>query len=126
MNPFAKQVIVSSIIFLLLDFLYLSTFGSFFNKLVYAVQGSPLKFNLLGAIFCYIFLIYGLNYFILTEKRSIKDAFLFGIIIYGVYETTNYAIINKWSLKAVALDTLWGGILFAMTANATYRLIGRG
>jgi uncharacterized membrane protein len=125
MNLSTKQVIISSIIFLLLDFLYLSTFGSFFNKLIYAVQGSPLKFNLFGAIVCYILLIYGLNYFILREKRSIKDAFLLGIIIYGVYETTNYAILNKWSLKSVAIDTLWGGILFAITTNATYRIIGR-
>ncbi len=58
----------------------------------------------------------GLNYFIIKPKRSISDAFLLGLVIYGVYETTNWAIFNKWSVKSVIIDTLWGGILFASTA----------
>ena len=48
------------------------------------------------------------------------DAFLLGIVIYGVYESTNYAILKNWNIKAVALDTLWGGILFALTTKVTY------
>ena len=64
---------------------------------------------------CYIFLIIGINYFIIKPRKSVTDAFLLGIVIYGVYETTNYALFKKWSLLTVFMDTLWGGVLFAAT-----------
>jgi uncharacterized membrane protein len=107
---------------LLLDFIYLSTFSTFFNNLVQSIQGSPIKMNLIGAILCYILLIFGLNYFIIAQKKPIADAFLLGVVIYGVYETTNYALLKKWQPQAVALDTLWGGVLMAITAKVTYAL----
>jgi uncharacterized membrane protein len=72
--------------------------------------------NFLGAIICYIFLIFGINYFIIKPKRSIQDAFLLGLVIYGVFETTNITLFSKWSWLTVIIDTLWGGILFALTA----------
>jgi uncharacterized membrane protein len=59
------------------------------------VQGSPIKLNILAAVFTYIFLIFALNYFILREKRSVMDAFLLGISIYAVYEFTNLSLIKN-------------------------------
>jgi uncharacterized membrane protein len=115
-----KQIAISGLAMLLLDFIYLSTFTGFFNNVVKAVQGYKIKFKPIGAVLCYILLIWGLNYFIIDKKKSLSDAFLFGIVIYGVYETTNYTILDKWSAKSVALDTLWGGILFALTTKITY------
>jgi uncharacterized membrane protein len=117
-----KQVLISGIAMLLLDAVYLSTFAGFFNKLVTSVQGSKIKFNAIGAILCYILLIGGLNYFIISRKKPLQEAFLLGIVIYGVYETTNLAILEKWSMQSVALDTLWGGILFTLTSKITYML----
>jgi len=107
--------LISAIIFVLLDYIYLGFMKGYFEKQVQLVQGSPLKVNLLGAIICYIFLITGLNYFIIKSNRSIKDAFLFGLVIYAVYETTNLALFTKWSWLTVIMDTLWGGVLFALT-----------
>ena len=117
-----KQVIISGVAMLLLDFIYLSMFANFFNKLVTSVQGSKIKFNAIGAILCYILLIGGLNYFIISRNKSLQEAFILGIVVYGVYETTNLTILDKWSPKAVALDTLWGGVLFAITSKITYML----
>ena len=76
-----------------------------------------------GAALCYIFLIFGLYYFILSENRSAFDAFILGLVIYGVYETTTYAIFKKWSFHLVLIDTLWGGVLFALTTIITYHLL---
>lgn len=114
-----KQVLLSGVIMLLLDGVYLSAFGNFFNTLITSVQGSKIKFNIVGAVLCYILLIGGLNYFILTPRKSLTDAFLLGLVIYGVYETTNYTIIRKWSPVAVALDTTWGAVLFTLTTYLT-------
>ena len=116
------QVIISGIIMLLLDFVYLSTFSKFFSNIVYNIQNSKLKFKILGAVLCYIFLIFGLNYFIIDQKKPLLDAFLLGIVIYGVYETTSYALLDNWPLSAVVLDTVWGGVLFTLTYFLTLKI----
>jgi len=112
---FNFTLLISAILFILIDSVYLNLMKDYFQKQVVKVQGSPLKMNFLGAALCYIFLIVGLNYFIIKPKKSIQDAFLLGIVIYGVFETTNYALFKNWSIVSVIIDTLWGGILFAST-----------
>ena len=114
-HMFDFTLLISAIIFVTIDYFYLNLIKDYFERQVQVVQGSPLKLNFLGAIVCYIFLIFGLNYFIIKPKRSIQDAFLFGLIIYGVYETTNLALFSKWSWLTVLIDSLWGGVLFALT-----------
>ena len=108
-------MLLSAIIMLSIDFVYLNVMKGFFDKQIQLVQGSQLKINYLGAALCYIFLIAGINYFIIKPKKSISDAFLLGIVIYGVYETTSYALLKDWSIFTVIIDTLWGGLLFAST-----------
>jgi uncharacterized membrane protein len=108
-------MLISAIVFISIDFIYLNVMKGYFDKQIQIVQGSQTKMNYLGAALCYIFLIVGINYFIIRPKKSITDAFLLGIVIYGVYETTNYAIFKNWSLLSVIIDTLWGGLLFAST-----------
>jgi uncharacterized membrane protein len=107
--------LVSAIVFITIDFIYLNVIKNYFYKQVKSVQGSELTINFLGAALCYIFLIIGINYFIIKPNKSVTDAFLLGLIIYGVYETTNYALLKNWSIITVIMDTLWGGILFAIT-----------
>jgi len=108
-------MLVSAIIFITLDSIYLNVIKNYFQKQIQSVQGSAVKINFLGAAICYVFLIIGINYFIIKPRKSINEAFLLGLVIYGVYETTNYALFKNWSLVTVVIDTLWGGILFAVT-----------
>jgi uncharacterized membrane protein len=108
-------LLVSAIVLLTIDFVYLNVMKGYFDSQIKMVQGSPIKMNLLGAALCYMFLIIGINYFIIKPRKSISDAFLLGIIIYGVYETTNLALFKNWSILTVIIDTLWGGLLFAST-----------
>ena len=115
-----STIFTSAIILLLLDSIYLYVFTQFFNNTIQKVQNSPTKINLFSAFLCYLLLIAGLNYFIISANKSPFDAFLFGIIIYGVYETTNYSIFSQWPIYMVIIDTLWGGILLAITTFLTY------
>jgi len=108
-------LLISAIVFITLDSIYLNYMKGHFEKQVQNVQGSALKINFLGAALCYLFLIIGLNYFIIKPRKSVEEAFLLGIVIYGVFETTNYALFNKWSIITLFMDTLWGGTLFAAT-----------
>ena len=118
-----NQIIVSGVIMLLLDSIYLYTLGSYFNRVVNSIQGTNIKFNIITAILCYALLISGLNYFILDQQKSWLEAMFLGLVIYGVYETTNYTIFSKWPRGAVVLDTLWGGILFTLTTILTRNLL---
>ena len=108
-------MLISAIVFITIDFVYLNLIKGYFKNQIKKVQGSAVKINLLGVAICYIFLIFGINYFIIKPRKSVSDAFLLGLVIFGVYETTNYALLSNWSILTVILDTLWGGILFATT-----------
>tara|TARA_Y100000816_G_C26020782_1_gene534026 strand:+ start:620 stop:997 length:378 start_codon:yes stop_codon:yes gene_type:complete len=114
-----KLLIISTVIFLAVDYVYLSLMKDYFNTLIKKIQGKNIKFNLLGAIICYIFLILALNYFILNEKKTPLHAVILGLCIYGVYESTNLAIFEKWDFETLIIDTLWGGVLFGIVTFLT-------
>ena len=117
-------MLVSAIVFITTDFVYLNVIKDYFLNQIKLVQGSEPKVNYLGVALCYIFLIAGINYFIIKPRKSVNDAFLLGIVIYGVYETTNYALFKNWSMLTVIIDTLWGGLLFAFTTYIVNMLRG--
>jgi uncharacterized membrane protein len=117
-------MLVSAIIFITTDFVYLNVIKDYFLNQIKLVQGSEPKVNFLGVALCYIFLIAVINYFIIKPRKSVNDAFLLGIVIYGVYETTNYALLKNWSIFTVFIDTLWGGLLFAFTTYIVNMLRG--
>ena len=117
-------MLVSAIVFITTDFVYLNVIKDYFLNQIKLVQGSEPKVNYLGVALCYIFLIAGINYFIIKPRKSVNDAFLLGIVIYGVYETTNYALLKNWSIITVIIDTLWGGLLFAFTTYIVNMLRG--
>jgi len=106
----------------LLDSIYLRIMKNAFVKQIIRIQGPSIQFNMFAAIGCYLSLIFGLYYFIIREKKSVKDAFLLGIVIYSVFDLTTLAIFQKWSPVLAVIDTLWGGSLFALTAAIVYRV----
>lgn len=114
--------VIPGFIMLLLDSIYLTSTAGYFKRQIMDVQKVPMKLNILGAVLCYLLLIFSLNYFILEPKKSVYEAMILGLVIYGVYETTNYAILKNWKLTTVILDGLWGSILFGLTTYFTYLL----
>ena len=108
-------LLISSIVLIVIDFAYLHIIKNYFSGQIKRAQGSTMEINYLGTLLCYLFLIVGINYFIIKPRKSVNDAFLFGMIIYGVFETTNLALFKNWSIITVIIDTLWGGLLFAST-----------
>jgi uncharacterized membrane protein len=112
--------LISLPIMLILDFTFFFFSKKMFDAQIFQVQKQPLQLNIIGAIACYFFLVFGLFFFIFKDKRSPWIAMILGFVIYGVFETTSYAILEKWKIQTVIIDTLWGGILFYLTAFLTY------
>jgi uncharacterized membrane protein len=59
--------------------------------------------------------------YLLTLTSSPKEAFLYGVLVYAVYDFTNLAVLSDYPLSFALLDTLWGGILFTLA----YSLISK-
>ena len=116
------QYLIASIIFVVLDGLYLNLIKSSFNNQIKNIQGTDIKVNFIAVGITYIFLIFGINYFIIQRKRSVSDAALLGLTIYGVYEFTNLAVFSKWSILLSIVDTMWGAVLFGLTTGIIYKL----
>jgi uncharacterized membrane protein len=62
------------------------------------------------------------------EKQSMGRAVLlgafFGFFAYATYDLTNFATLKDWPLKVAIVDMIWGTVLTASVAAASY-LIGR-
>lgn len=108
-------MIIPAIIMLVIDAIYLNLMKSWFDKQLILIQGTPIKMKFIPAIIVYFFLSLILYMFIIKNNRTPLEAFVLGLSVYAVYEFTNYAIIDKWHIKSVIIDTMWGGILFFLT-----------
>ena len=118
------KYLLAAILFVVLDGFYLNFMKGYFNSQVKKIQGTPIKINLIYTAITYVFLIFGLNYFIIQKHRPVKDAALLGLVIYGVYELTNISLFTNWSLLTVILDTTWGTILYSLTTFLVYKIMG--
>ncbi len=107
MNSYPYSLLKTAAIIFLIDIFWLLTGGIYARKMTENIQGSPLQMRWVGAVVVYLFLAY-----MLLETKSYKQAFLYGVSIYAVYDFTNYALLDKYDWKFAIADTLWGGILF--------------
>jgi uncharacterized membrane protein len=103
------------IVMLLLDSVYLFFTKNFFGELVAKIQRTAMQVRLSGAVIVYLLLAVGLYYFIVKPGRSAWEAALLGLVIYGTFDFTNYAMFKNYDLKAAVMDTVWGSLLFALT-----------
>jgi len=117
-----SPILKTALVMVTIDFFYLYSIKSYFEHQVKKVQKSILKINIFATFCCYLFLVLGLNYFIILPRKKPFDAFLLGIFVYGVYETTNWGLFSNWSYKTVLMDTIWGGILFFLTTTIVQHL----
>lgn len=56
--------------------------------------------------------------------RAVLLGALFGFFAYATYDLTNFATLKGWPLKVAVVDMIWGMVLTASVAAASY-LIGR-
>tara|TARA_B100001250_G_C19594832_1_gene697964 strand:- start:105 stop:458 length:354 start_codon:yes stop_codon:yes gene_type:complete len=105
------------IIILLIDAIYLSSVSGKFSSMIKDIQNKKVSIRYGSVIVCYILIIYLLHHFIISPKKSLIDAFILGICVYGIFDTVNYAIFDKYKLHLAIIDTLWGGTLFTLATH---------
>lgn len=121
-----NRFIISLVLFVMIDYVYLTSTGHLFNDMIKDIQGSEINFKFIPAIFAYISLYIGLYYFVLVNNKPIRqmvfDAAILGFVIYSVYDFTNMAIINKWDTKIGLMDVVWGPILYSLVTFITLKI----
>jgi len=119
------QFLITFVVFVTLDSIYLTSMKGYFDNQVKLIQGSIISMKLVPAILCYISLVFGVYYFIIKDRKTLLDAFLLGLVVYTVYEFTNWALFKDWKPMTVVIDSLWGGILFTLTTAISYFIYGK-
>ena len=108
-------IILIVLIMVALDSVYLFLTKSLFGEMVAKIQRTAIQFRLEGAVVVYLLLAIGLYYFIVKPGLSAWEAALLGLVIYGTFDFTNYAMFKNYDLKIAIMDTVWGSLLFALT-----------
>lgn len=119
-----KDFLIMSVLLMSLDFTYIYMMMGVFQKQIVDVQRVVMKFRPAGAVVCYLLILAGLYWFIIRRRRSPLEAAFLGAFVYGVYDSTNYAMLKKWDAKVALIDTLWGAILFFITTAGVYAARG--
>ena len=102
-------------LYLVLDIIWFSVFSfkSIYEPQFCAVNGKKMALRKTSSLLSYLILSLGLslvNFFFYPV--SLGESFLLGIVygfvVYGVYNGTTYSTIEKYKMKTVFVDLLWG------------------
>lgn len=123
---FLKMYIIAFIVFLLVDFIWLSAVANQFYKkhLGFLMKATP---NYIAALIFYLLFMVGLVYFVIQPAivdqnvgKLILGGLLFGLITYATYDLTNLATIKDWPIIVTVVDLAWGSVLSLVISLATY------
>lgn len=116
-----KALIIACFVYIILESLWLFLTKSFYTSLFanFSKDGTLKIRSYIAIVIVYPLLLLGAwllflrnNY--LSPLESFWKGALFGAIVYGVYNLTNMATLPGYSWKMVAVDTLWGVVVFSV------------
>jgi len=102
------QFILTAIILVAIEAVYLRTMLPYFDSQIKKIQGKKITLRPYSVVIVYIIIITGLYYFIIGPNKSAKDGAFFGLVIYGIFNFTNHALLDNYSLSLVMIDLIWG------------------
>jgi uncharacterized membrane protein len=115
------EICVLAVVMVSLDTIFMTIHKEKYERQLIRVQKTSLQLKRGAMAACYLFLVLGLYYFVVKDRRPLQDAFYLGVLIAGALNLTNYAIIKNWELEIVVHDTLWGGVSMGVSAFLCYK-----
>ena len=111
------------IILLLFDSIYFKMASNIHNKVFLNIK--PKNIIIPSALISWSLLAISITILKpVTLKQSIIYGAFIGFIIYGVYNSPNYATIKSWTLDMCLYDTTWGMCLCTIGSIAAYYIFG--
>ena len=122
-----RQFGLAMVSFILLDTLWLGFLMNGFYKRHLAplarMAGGSLAPIWPAAALVYPLLALGVTALVLTRARSPLDALglgaVMGLVVYGVYDLTNYATLRDYPLVLAVVDMAWGAVICGSAAWVT-------
>ena len=110
---------------LILDYIWLGIFASNMYKKELGpflrMSGNSLQPIVWAAVVVYIAIPLGIVLFVLPRVSAtnltgsaLLWGALYGIVVYAIYDMTNYCLIRDWPLRVSLIDICWGGFLNAV------------
>jgi uncharacterized membrane protein len=129
----SKLLAIMLPIFLFIDLLWLGVVmkGFYSHELgeLARRQGTALAPRWGAAMLVYLLIPGGIILFVrpllglsTSAWRAIGRAALYGLVLYGVYDLTNLAVLEKWTVRMTLADIAWGCVLCG-TISAIMRLV---
>lgn len=127
MSSFLKPFVVVLLLFLILDFLWFRFVVRDFNLKELSEIGriKDGKFDLLmvPAIATYILMTLSIVLFVIP-RISDNDSWLIafasgsamGLIVYGIFDLTNLAIMKNYPIRFLIVDMIWGTVSFGIVS----------
>lgn len=123
-----KLYLLTVPIFFLLDIIWLGYVAKgFYRRHLEFILGPEVNWP--AAVVFYLIYIVGILVFAVVpgmERASLTRALVFGglygFFTYATYDLTNMALIKGWPMKVVVVDILWGMVLCAAVAMASFKV----
>ena len=123
-----KLAAVGAVAFLVLDGVWLGLLMKHFYReqlapIVRLANGGMAP-NWPAALVVYALLGTGIALFVIPQASTVSSAAalgaLFGLVVYGVYDFTNFATLRQWPFAVTLVDVAWGTV-----ASATAAMVAR-
>lgn len=128
-----KQFFLALVLFVVFDFVWLGFVMKDFNMRQLSelarIENGVFNLQYVGAFFAYFFMASAVVFYVLPlslnkksfQKYFFEGAFL-GLIIYGVFDMTNYAILKNYPVAFILPDMLWGFFVFGLVSFLTAKI----
>lgn len=125
MERYIKVFLLTILVCFVLDMIWLG----FIAKQIYQTElGSMIRKtngamtpNWPSAVLVYIAIVGGILFFVLPKYPhsyfyTCLAGGAFGLVVYAVYDCTNYAVLQGWTVKIAIIDILWGTFLCGVSS----------
>lgn len=122
----AKTIITGLIVLAIMESAWLTVLmNKFYTEQLGGLirtAGGRFSANILPGIGVWLLIAIGLLVFVISGQTSVQSAALhgalFGLVVYGIYDLTNMAVLREWPLVVTIVDTIWGAVLCGVTSAA--------
>ena len=129
---FFLQFIIAFVFYVILDyiwFFYLGSVEKMYAPMFQAIQQKVVPVHIVSAVFAWVLLVIGLQVFVFNREQldnTIALAVVYGVVVYGVYNLTNMATLEKFTFNNALVDTLWGTFVVTVISYAAFYNFGFG
>ena len=128
-----KLAAIGAVAFMVLDGVWLGLLMKTFYRqqlapIVRLADDGGIAPNWPAAFVVYAMLGLGIAAFVMPRAETVSAAAaygaLFGLVVYGVYDFTNYSTLRQWPFALTLADVAWGAVASAAAASVV-RFVAR-